>query len=252
MKEKQMRTRAKNVTTDAIAASLRAIALESPERVVDEDRKEPAYVPYVMEKSIEASQSPDAASQSHDENSSDDTFTSAWESGSKERAESPVKIVIKNTFIQISNPPSEPPTRSAPGAMLLKRFRLKQDQGEALTSDALQSGTKEAIESPPLANTVATTARQTAEAIPNMDRPEEKSREEVPVNGLEAHILGQCAPCAYFWYKADGCRQGAPCKFCHLCDKGEIKRRKRERILHLKESGQFVPGFRSTLRKEPR
>eukprot|EP00928_Gymnodinium_smaydae_P095603 TRINITY_DN8253_c0_g3_i1.p1 TRINITY_DN8253_c0_g3~~TRINITY_DN8253_c0_g3_i1.p1 ORF type:complete len:283 (+),score=44.84 TRINITY_DN8253_c0_g3_i1:139-987(+) len=50
--------------------------------------------------------------------------------------------------------------------------------------------------------------------------------------GLQAvtnHALGQCNPCAYYWNKADGCRQGADCSFCHLCDSDAMRRKKRIR-----------------------
>jgi len=47
-----------------------------------------------------------------------------------------------------------------------------------------------------------------------------------------AHLRGQCRPCAYFFYKDDGCRQAADCKFCHICPHGEIKQRKKEKREH--------------------
>ncbi|CAK0810343.1 unnamed protein product [Prorocentrum cordatum] len=43
----------------------------------------------------------------------------------------------------------------------------------------------------------------------------------------DAHIRGECKPCAYFLYKADGCRHGNQCNFCHLCTEGERKRRRK-------------------------
>jgi hypothetical protein len=43
----------------------------------------------------------------------------------------------------------------------------------------------------------------------------------------EEHRRGTCQPCAYFALRADGCRRGSLCEFCHLCDKKKIKRRKR-------------------------
>merc|ERR1719221_2020889 len=49
-----------------------------------------------------------------------------------------------------------------------------------------------------------------------------------------AHQRGECKPCAYHVYKPDGCRQGDDCPFCHLCTRGEIKRRKREKARILK------------------
>lgn len=45
--------------------------------------------------------------------------------------------------------------------------------------------------------------------------------------GSLGHNLGLCKPCAFFL--KDGCRSGADCKFCHLCESGEKKRRKKER-----------------------
>ena len=49
-----------------------------------------------------------------------------------------------------------------------------------------------------------------------------------------AHNRGECKPCAYFLYKQDGCRNSDNCPYCHLCRKGEIKRRKRKKIKALK------------------
>eukprot|EP00439_Symbiodinium_sp_Y106_P044460 s2393_g5.t1 len=49
-----------------------------------------------------------------------------------------------------------------------------------------------------------------------------------------AHNRGECKPCAYFLYKPDGCRNSDDCPYCHLCRKGEIKRRKRKKIKELK------------------
>lgn len=35
-------------------------------------------------------------------------------------------------------------------------------------------------------------------------------------SSYEAHLKGECKPCAYFWAQADGCRRGNDCDFCHL------------------------------------
>jgi len=45
----------------------------------------------------------------------------------------------------------------------------------------------------------------------------------------EAHYQNRCRPCAYHLYKRDGCRLGNECTFCHLCKRGEIKKRKKEK-----------------------
>lgn len=50
-----------------------------------------------------------------------------------------------------------------------------------------------------------------------------------PEAKMQAHLRGECKPCAYYWDKEDGCRRGEACEFCHLCDEGERKRRKKEK-----------------------
>mmetsp|Transcript_84169 Transcript_84169/g.132921 ORF Transcript_84169/g.132921 Transcript_84169/m.132921 type:complete len:308 (-) Transcript_84169:101-1024(-) len=54
-------------------------------------------------------------------------------------------------------------------------------------------------------------------------------------NHEEAHNKGICKPCAYYVYKNDGCRWGNDCQFCHLCKRGEIKKRKKEKAKFLRE-----------------
>ena len=56
---------------------------------------------------------------------------------------------------------------------------------------------------------------------------EEESGLSLPSVGSAHHKLGSCQPCAWFW-KPQGCLNGAACLRCHLCPAGEIKRRKGE------------------------
>jgi radical SAM superfamily enzyme YgiQ (UPF0313 family) len=49
----------------------------------------------------------------------------------------------------------------------------------------------------------------------------------------EAHVKGECRPCAYFLSKVDGCRRGEQCSFCHLCNENERRKRKKERVRQL-------------------
>merc|ERR1740138_1070799 len=51
--------------------------------------------------------------------------------------------------------------------------------------------------------------------------------DELPSLGSAGHALGECKPCAFLHTK--GCGRGAMCKFCHLCDAGEKKRRQKEK-----------------------
>jgi hypothetical protein len=63
--------------------------------------------------------------------------------------------------------------------------------------------------------------------------------EVVPVEqqwskGSTLHQWGTCKPCAF--YLKDNCENGASCIFCHLCEPGEKKRRKKERLAIARES----------------
>lgn len=42
-----------------------------------------------------------------------------------------------------------------------------------------------------------------------------------------------CQPCAWF-FKDAGCHNGTACRFCHLCPKGEMKTRKRQKVARLR------------------
>jgi len=59
----------------------------------------------------------------------------------------------------------------------------------------------------------------------------------------QAHVRGECKPCAYYLYKEDGCRQGADCQFCHLCKKGDVKRKKLEKKKALKAAAKARNGI---------
>lgn len=48
------------------------------------------------------------------------------------------------------------------------------------------------------------------------------------------HRRGECQPCAYFAFRADGCRQGPDCEFCHLCTKSQAKAKKKAKAARLK------------------
>jgi len=52
---------------------------------------------------------------------------------------------------------------------------------------------------------------------------------------VEAHEQRRCTPCAYFAYKADGCRLAENCEYCHLCERGELQRRRKERKQAMRE-----------------
>lgn len=51
--------------------------------------------------------------------------------------------------------------------------------------------------------------------------------------GSIGHHMGSCRPCAWRW-KPSGCVKAESCEFCHLCEKGARKTRKKERIADIR------------------
>merc|ERR1712018_368699 len=51
---------------------------------------------------------------------------------------------------------------------------------------------------------------------------------DLPSAGSVGHAAGQCKPCAFF--HSGRCSNDLSCQFCHLCDAGEKKRRRREKL----------------------
>jgi hypothetical protein len=61
--------------------------------------------------------------------------------------------------------------------------------------------------------------------------PEPAGLDDLPSVGSAEHWVGTCKPCA-FTHK--GCSSGKNCPFCHLCDPGEKKRRRKEKVAYLR------------------
>lgn len=59
---------------------------------------------------------------------------------------------------------------------------------------------------------------------------------ELPSRGSALHHWGACKPCAFVF--AEGCSNAAECQFCHLCEPGEKKRRRKERRKFVAASSQ--------------
>jgi len=53
--------------------------------------------------------------------------------------------------------------------------------------------------------------------------------------GALGHCENNCKPCAWNW-KPGGCVNGRNCDFCHKCERGELKRRRKERVAVLRKS----------------
>jgi len=198
---------------------------------------EPAYVSCVFPVCESAPPSPLSLSLASVKEVEEVTVRFAENEQGEAVARAPVKVSVKNTFIQFEVPSSpkntsEPPSRTAPGDFFRRFFKT-------MEPETLLSATPE---TPTSFHDCGFNSRPAADAsmialMPSHGEPEHN------INGPQAHALGQCTPCAYFWYKGDGCRKGEECEMCHLCPKGEIKRRKKERVQQLKAVGAYMPGF---------
>lgn len=54
-----------------------------------------------------------------------------------------------------------------------------------------------------------------------------------PSHGSALHGVAKCRPCAWFW-KESGCRNGKDCGHCHLCPDGELKERKKIKMVQMR------------------
>jgi hypothetical protein len=75
-------------------------------------------------------------------------------------------------------------------------------------------------------NTVAAKTLPRDEDAAN-DAPPQLGSEELPSIGSLGHYMRRCKPCAFVTKM--GCANGAQCIFCHLCESGEKKRRRKEK-----------------------
>lgn len=60
-----------------------------------------------------------------------------------------------------------------------------------------------------------------------------------PSRGSQFHGTGKCRPCAWF-YKPQGCQSAQSCSYCHLCEEGELKARKKLKVAAMR-MGALTP-----------
>jgi len=65
-----------------------------------------------------------------------------------------------------------------------------------------------------------------ADAEADAEIPPLEARQPQMSMGSSDHEGGVCRPCAWFW-RPQGCANGAACRHCHLCLSGEVKNRRK-------------------------
>lgn len=63
--------------------------------------------------------------------------------------------------------------------------------------------------------------------------------EDAPSLGSVLHNSGHCRPCGWFW-KPQGCKNGRACGHCHLCHAGEVKARKKSKMVAAKREISLI------------
>jgi len=61
----------------------------------------------------------------------------------------------------------------------------------------------------------------------SMPADSELGKPLLPTMGSKLHYTQECKPCAFMF--KDGCKSGISCTFCHLCEPGEKKKRKKDK-----------------------
>jgi hypothetical protein len=189
--------------------------------------------------------------------------TACMSSPSKEDIASPHALLgaedppQKNTFIHFNVPKSplgqdaSPPTTTAPGALLQRLFKTRQSAdlsaADVMARDGLKQGALRCSDeniAPDLVTQSSCGSIASTSARSISGYTESSANSDSSPTPEEVHRSGNCVPCNYFLYKVDGCRQGDKCTFCHLCPKGEIKKRKKEKLRDMRAAGLVTHGFR--------
>eukprot|EP00435_Cladocopium_sp_Y103_P066263 s145_g28.t1 len=155
----------------------------------------------------------------------------------------PEAIQVQNTFINIVSPRPETQPLSCPASRIgcLKALfgeddspkasplvkEVKETEDKAMLTLPLPILASKPLEPrPESAPTVIPPVLQcvpmTAPIVPALPA---LGSEELPSIGSKGHMNEVCKPCAF--HHAKGCRNGMMCAFCHLCDRGEKKRRQK-------------------------
>eukprot|EP00408_Alexandrium_pacificum_P048889 CAMPEP_0171261666 /NCGR_PEP_ID=MMETSP0790-20130122/56122_1 /TAXON_ID=2925 /ORGANISM="Alexandrium catenella, Strain OF101" /LENGTH=148 /DNA_ID=CAMNT_0011730101 /DNA_START=92 /DNA_END=538 /DNA_ORIENTATION=- len=130
-----------------------------------------------------------------------------------------------------------------PGETLRKTSLLVQPSIESMgtaldvtsSSSGADAGSRVPVHSTPDMEAAALLPLQTV--LGTRPTPAVLGSPEFPTMGSESHHLRLCKPCAFVDTK--GCNAGMHCKFCHLCEPGEKKRRKKEKTAFWRAMGRM-------------
>lgn len=171
------------------------------------------------------------------------------------------RVSVKNTFIEVQEEQEgekQGLRRSKSEPFLESRCETDVVSQEESAED--QDSTEEQESAEEQERGEAPSSQEPAEEYDSTTEQEQESAKEHAqdeptcfMDTLVAHRLGKCRPCSYFYLKADGCRMGDACEFCHLCTAEEVKVKRRTtkkeiRAQKRKDDAVSRPPISSTLR----
>lgn len=166
----------------------------------------------------------------------------------------PADLVVRNTFLefeearldfrQMRQTRSAPCTPQKPPLQMLPVEEEDTIDSTTVCNELVAASHGEQLHSGPAVLELANMLFQSTLRPPEKPIVPHLGTAAVPTVGSIDHHAGQCRPCAFVW-KVPGCGNGVDCKYCHLCDPGEKKKRQKEKKLQLRadkerESGQRI------------
>lgn len=153
----------------------------------------------------------------------------------------PAPVVLRNTFVdvQIGRPLSlegffqereacscptsliSEPGADMPGIQLAKEAPAERESEDFVSNCSTAEPAEEPVKTLPLLGARPVIRLDDALPSPVLGSP------ELPSIGSIGHSRQECKPCAFVLTK--GCASGMQCKFCHLCEPGERKKRQKEK-----------------------
>eukprot|EP00929_Paragymnodinium_shiwhaense_P055389 TRINITY_DN27748_c0_g1_i1.p1 TRINITY_DN27748_c0_g1~~TRINITY_DN27748_c0_g1_i1.p1 ORF type:complete len:237 (+),score=18.75 TRINITY_DN27748_c0_g1_i1:72-782(+) len=164
------------------------------------------------------------------------SFDGSFDNASQLPWNYPSDVVVRNTFIDFESPwPScEVLRRRSRSAEPLGRATRGQVQETRIAKAGVGEG-QHIVPFPTMPLTVQISLPSPADQGPlapgqivaAVSIPVAASN-ELPSTGSALHQSGRCVPCGFFWTPRS-CDNGSRCRFCHLCDAGEKRRRRTRR-----------------------
>mmetsp|Transcript_109268 Transcript_109268/g.319880 ORF Transcript_109268/g.319880 Transcript_109268/m.319880 type:complete len:286 (+) Transcript_109268:124-981(+) len=122
----------------------------------------------------------------------------------------------------------------------LVQSSMRRVPGSALPSHSPAIGEpREAVQSARVLDLLGALGRgdSLAPSPPPPPPPRCDTMHKLPSVGSALHGTGQCRPCD-FMYRTDNCREGAACRFCHLCGPQAVRLRRKQRRALLRSGRQ--------------